>query len=142
MHRFIPAVAAATAGARIAEVPVRHHARKYGTSKYGLSRILKVLADLLTIKMIRSFRERPLAMMAVGALMATACATAVGAAAIVASVEFVPQKANAVVLPGAAMLWLGLAGYLLMLGLLAEVALWEHRRDQGEQLPLVHEEQI
>jgi glycosyltransferase involved in cell wall biosynthesis len=140
MHRFIPAVAAATAGARIAEVPVRHHARRYGTSKYGLSRILKVLGDLLTIKMIRSFRDRPLAMMAVGSLVAAVFALALGAATIVASVGFVPQKANAVVFPGAAMLWLGLTGYLLMLGLVAEVALWEHRRDGGEQLPLVHEE--
>jgi len=140
MHRFIPAVAAATAGARIAEVPVRHHARKHGSSKYGLSRILKVLADLLTIKMIRSFRDRPLAMMAAGALLATLLATAVAVAATVAAVGFGPQKANAVVFSGAALLWLGLAGYLLMLGLVAEVALWEHRREQGDQLPLVHEE--
>ncbi|MGH7622120.1 MAG: glycosyltransferase family 2 protein, partial [Gemmatimonadaceae bacterium] len=51
MHRFLPALAAATANARIAEVPVRHHARRFGTSKYGLSRIAKLLADLLTIKM-------------------------------------------------------------------------------------------
>jgi glycosyltransferase involved in cell wall biosynthesis len=141
MHRFIPAVAAATAGARIAEVPVRHHARMYGSSKYGLSRILKVLADLLTIKMIRSFRDRPLAMMAAGSLMATVLAIGTGAAAVVATVGFVPEKANAVVFPGAALLWLGLAGYLLMLGLIAEVALWEHRKKQGEELPLVHEEQ-
>ena len=141
MHRFIPAVAAATAGARIAEVPVRHHARMYGSSKYGLSRILKVLADLLTIKMIRSFRDRPLAMMAAGSLMATVLAIGTGAAAVVATVGFVPEKANAIVFPGAALLWLGLAGYLLMLGLIAEVALWEHRKKQGEELPLVHEEQ-
>ena len=141
MHRFIPAVAAATAGARIAEVPVRHHARMYGSSKYGLSRILKVLADLLTIKMIRSFRDRPLAMMAAGSLMATVLAIGTGAAAVVATVGFVPEKANAVVFQGAALLWLGLAGYLLMLGLIAEVALWEHRKKQGEELPLVHEEQ-
>jgi glycosyltransferase involved in cell wall biosynthesis len=140
MHRFIPAVAAATAGARIAEVPVRHHARKYGSSKYGLSRILKVLADLLTIKMIRSFRDRPLAMMAAGSLVATLFAVATGAAAVVATVGFAPEKANAVVFPGVALLWLGLAGYLLMLGLIAEVALWEHRKKRGEKLPLVHEE--
>ena len=122
-------------------MPVRHHARKYGSSKYGLSRILKVLGDLLTIKMIRSFRDRPLAMMAGGSLVATLFAVATGAAAIVATVGFVPEKANAVVFPGVALLWLGLAGYLLMLGLIAEVALWEHRKKQGEKLPLVHEEQ-
>jgi hypothetical protein len=73
--------------------------------------------------------------------MATVLAIGTGAAAVVATVGFVPEKANAVVFPGAALLWLGLAGYLLMLGLIAEVALWEHRKKQGEELPLVHEEQ-
>jgi glycosyltransferase involved in cell wall biosynthesis len=59
MHRFIPALAASTAGARITEVGVRHHARARGESKYGLSRIFSVLADLMAIKMIRSHRLRP-----------------------------------------------------------------------------------
>ena len=60
MHRFIPALAAATAGARVAQVPVRHHARLHGESKYGLSRVFKVLADLVTIKMVLSSRTRAL----------------------------------------------------------------------------------
>jgi glycosyltransferase involved in cell wall biosynthesis len=140
MHRFIPAVAAATAGARIAEIPVRHHRRRYGSSKYGLSRILKVLVDLLTVKMIRTFRERPLAMFAIGAAGATAVALAFAVATLVAMGGFTPEKANAMVFPGAAMLWLGLAGYLLMLGLIAEVALREERGPHGPPPPLVHEE--
>jgi glycosyltransferase involved in cell wall biosynthesis len=60
MHRFIPAMAS-IAGSRIAEIKVRHHARQFGESKYGLSRVYKVLLDLLTIKMIASFSARPLA---------------------------------------------------------------------------------
>ena len=59
MHRFIPAMAS-IAGPRIAEIKVRHHARQFGESKYGLSRVYKVLLDLLTIKTISSFSERPL----------------------------------------------------------------------------------
>lgn len=59
MHRFIPAMAS-IAGARIAEIKVRHHARKFGESKYGLSRVYKVLLDLLTIKTIATFSARPL----------------------------------------------------------------------------------
>jgi glycosyltransferase involved in cell wall biosynthesis len=51
MHRFIPAMAS-IAGPRIAEIKVRHHARQFGQSKYGLSRVYKVLLDLLTIKTI------------------------------------------------------------------------------------------
>ncbi len=59
MHRFIPAMSSIT-GARIAEIKVRHHARKFGTSKYGLSRIYKVLLDLIAIKTILTVAERPI----------------------------------------------------------------------------------
>lgn len=59
MHRFIPAMAW-MAGPRIAEIKVRHHARKFGRSKYGLSRIYKVLLDLMVIKTIASFTSQPL----------------------------------------------------------------------------------
>ena len=59
MHRFIPAMASIT-GARIAEIKVRHHARQFGESKYGLSRVYKVLLDLLTVKTIVGFVQRPL----------------------------------------------------------------------------------
>lgn len=58
MHRFIPAMTSIT-GARIAEIKVRHHARRFGVSKYGLSRIYKVLIDLLTIKTLVSFASKP-----------------------------------------------------------------------------------
>jgi glycosyltransferase involved in cell wall biosynthesis len=59
MHRFIPAMAS-IAAPRIAEVKARHHARRFGQSKYGLSRVYKVLLDLLVIKTLASFVSRPL----------------------------------------------------------------------------------
>lgn len=59
MHRFIPAMAS-IAGPRIAEIKVRHHARQFGASKYGLSRVYKVLLDLMVIKTIATFTARPL----------------------------------------------------------------------------------
>ncbi|WP_291733536.1 glycosyltransferase family 2 protein [Leisingera sp. F5] len=59
MHRFIPAMTLPV-GARIAEVGVRHHARQFGESKYGLSRIFKVLLDLITIKTLLLFARRPM----------------------------------------------------------------------------------
>ena len=59
MHRFIPAMAS-IAGPRVAEIKVRHHARRYGQSKYGLSRIYKVLLDLMVIKTVATFASRPL----------------------------------------------------------------------------------
>ena len=136
MHRFIPAVAAATAGALITEIPVRHHPRRFGTSKYGLGRIGRVLADLLTILMIRSFRERPLVLFAAAAAAATVLGVAFALAAVIAAVVS-PGAGRALIFPGAALLWLGLAFYLLMLGLVAEVALREQRRQGGRELPVV-----
>ncbi len=59
MHRFIPAMAS-IAGPKIAEIKVRHHARQFGKSKYGLSRIYKVLLDLMVIKTVASFTARPM----------------------------------------------------------------------------------
>lgn len=139
MHRFIPAVAAATAGARITEMPVRHHPRRFGQSKYGISRVLKVLADLLTILMIRSFRNRPLKLFARGAAAAFLLGTAATVAAAVAYLTFRPEKVNAVVLPGVALLWFMLGGYLLMLGLIAEQAVRMQQRTRPAPPPLAHE---
>jgi glycosyltransferase involved in cell wall biosynthesis len=59
MHRFIPALAA-EAGARILEVPVNHHPRAYGKSKYGLDRAFRVLLDLVLIKFLMRYLHRPL----------------------------------------------------------------------------------
>jgi glycosyltransferase involved in cell wall biosynthesis len=59
MHRFIPAMTIPL-GARVEQVGVRHHARQYGESKYGLSRIFKVLLDLFAIKTLLLFARHPL----------------------------------------------------------------------------------
>jgi glycosyltransferase involved in cell wall biosynthesis len=59
MHRFLPALLAG-GGARIAEIPVHHRPRLYGKSKYGISRTIRVLFDLLTVKFFLSFLTKPL----------------------------------------------------------------------------------
>lgn len=59
MHRFIPAYAGHV-GARVTEIPVRHHARKYGQTKYGLERTLKVILDLFTVKYLISYVHKPI----------------------------------------------------------------------------------
>jgi len=59
MHRFIPALAAEV-GAQIMEVPVQHHARTRGVSKYGISRTLRVVLDLLWVKFLMRFLLRPM----------------------------------------------------------------------------------
>lgn len=126
-HRFIPALSA-SAGARITEMPVRHHPRRFGESKYGISRTVKVMVDLFTLKMITTFRSRPLVGFGIAALPAAAVALVFVVMSTVAFLWFSPEKAAALVFPGAALLWTGVALYLFMLGLVAEVALSNERR--------------
>jgi glycosyltransferase involved in cell wall biosynthesis len=59
MHRFIPAYAH-TVGAKIIELPVTHHPRKYGKTKYGLNRTIKVILDLFTVKFMISYASKPI----------------------------------------------------------------------------------
>lgn len=59
LHRFLPALAFIE-GAKITELPVRHHARRFGRSKYGLGRTFRVLMDLLTIWFMKKFLTRPM----------------------------------------------------------------------------------
>jgi glycosyltransferase involved in cell wall biosynthesis len=72
LHRFIPALAA-DLGARVVELPVRHRQRRAGRSKYGLSRTVRVLLDLLTVKFLSGFSTRPIQLFGlVGVLCAAA----------------------------------------------------------------------
>jgi glycosyltransferase involved in cell wall biosynthesis len=125
-HRFIPALSASM-GARIAEMPVRHHARRFGESKYGISRTVKVLIDLVTLKMITTFRSRPLLGFGVAAVPPLLAAVVFGSMWLFSLTHFSPEKASALVFPGAGLLWVGLGFYLFMLGLVAEVALSSER---------------
>lgn len=59
LHRFLPALAFIE-GARVTEIPVRHHARAYGQSKYGLGRTFRVIMDLLTVYFMKTFLTRPM----------------------------------------------------------------------------------
>lgn len=59
MHRFIPALADEM-GAKIVEIPVRHRERQFGTSKYGISRTIRVILDLITVKFLLGYSKRPI----------------------------------------------------------------------------------
>jgi len=59
MHRFIP-IYASWQGARVAEIAVVHHSRQFGKSKYGLERTLKVILDLIVVKFLATFAQKPM----------------------------------------------------------------------------------
>ena len=77
LHRFLPALAYIE-GARIAEVPVRHHARRFGQSKYGLGRTIRVVMDLLTVYFMKKFLTRPMHVFGLGGVISLAIGIAMG----------------------------------------------------------------
>lgn len=111
LHRFIPAMTS-TVGCHLAEVKVRHHPRRFGSSKYGLSRIYKVLLDIVTIKTLITFARRPLFCffsIAAAALVVSALFTAL-------SILFLGQSVvvfmSIAILGGSLALFLGFAGVI------------------------------
>jgi hypothetical protein len=118
MHRFIPAMTS-LAGAKLTEIKVKHHARRFGQSKYGLSRIYRVLLDLLAIKTIIAFAARPLLWFLVLALPAAAVSTA----ALGYSVYEVlaGDHIYSVAVGGTGVLFGALAFFFLLSGMLAEL---------------------
>ena len=77
LHRFLPALAYIE-GARIAEVPVRHRARRFGQSKYGLGRTIRVVMDLLTVYFMKKFLTRPMHVFGLGGVIALVIGLAMG----------------------------------------------------------------
>ena len=59
MHRFIP-IYAQWIGGRVCEIPVRHHVRQFGSSKYGMNRVFKVILDLMVVKFLLSYSQKPI----------------------------------------------------------------------------------
>jgi len=122
LHRFIPALAVAVAGARVAEIPVRHHARRFGRGNYGISRVTKVLPDLITLAMLRRSREHPLQMFAAAGIAALTFALVTSVFAMLAAWDWA-DNGSVVVLTAVATCWLSLGGFLILAGLIAESSL-------------------
>ncbi len=137
MHRFIPALANLM-GAKITEVPVTHHARKFGKSKYGLKRTFKVLLDLLTVKFLSDFSTKPIYFF--GGVGVTLCA-----GGVLAGLETLWAKyfrgvwvhRNPFILIAIFLFSLGV-NFILM-GLLAEIIVRTYHESQGKPIYWIRE---
>lgn len=118
MHRFIPAMANVS-GASIKQIKVRHHARQFGESKYGLSRIYKVLVDLAGISMIRAASSAPVRWFAT----LSAPFFVIGTLMIIASflVQTSAPDAYSIVFAGTGLFFLALAVSLVFNGALVDL---------------------
>ena len=115
MHRFIPAMSTLT-GAKIAEIVVNHRPRKYGTTKYGLSRTWRVLFDMIIIKMLIHFNDRALLWFTILSLPVLICGLIFGALSIAL---FYAGQYN-IIFPAASFLFLSAFGILFLSGTFAE----------------------
>ena len=137
MHRFIPAIASEQ-GVQIAELVVNHRPRRFGFSKYGLSRTVRVLFDLVTVKFLLSYSTRPLQMFGpVGLLLA------VIGLAITAYLGYLRLFAGQAI-GGRPLLLLGILTVftgvqLVTLGLLAELQARTYHESQDKPIYVVRE---
>jgi glycosyltransferase involved in cell wall biosynthesis len=130
MHRFIPAIASEQ-GVRMAEVVVNHRARQHGVSKYGISRTVRVILDLATVKFLLSYSTRPLQIFGlIGLLMGTAGAAVTAWLAYVRLFEGQSIGNRPMLLFGILLVFTGLQ--LVTLGLLAEMQARTYHESQGK----------
>ena len=130
MHRFIP-IYAKWIGARVAEIPVRHHPRKFGSSKYGMSRVVKVILDLMVVKFLVSYSQKPIYVFGgMGLLMILGAFLSGGYAIYLKLFEGVSLILTP--LPLLCVLLLVLGSLSILMGFLAEILTRTYYESQGK----------
>src|SRR5437867_8236405 len=137
MHRFIP-IYASWAGARVTEIPVEHHARTMGKSKYGLSRTLKVVFDLMTIKFMASYQTKPIYVFGSFGMLAFAISLLAGLYAVFLKIfhkaDFVQTP-----LPILTIVMFAVGIQFVLMGLLAEMLVRTYHESQAKPIYGVRE---
>ncbi|MEW6497580.1 MAG: glycosyltransferase family 2 protein [Cyanobacteriota bacterium] len=137
LHRFLPALAFIE-GARITEVPVRHHARRHGSSKYGLGRTFRVILDLFTVYFMKKFLTRPMHVFGLLGIMSTGLGIALGLYLTILKVGFGENIGNRPLLILAVVLVLT-GVQLFCFGLLGELLMRTYHESQGRPIYRVRE---
>lgn len=136
MHRFIP-IYAAWAGARVTEIPVDHHARTRGKSKYGISRTIKVIFDLMTIKFMASYQTKPIYVFGTFGMIAFLLSMIAGVWAIV--LKFYGTSFILTPLPVITVVMLAISVQFFLMGLLAELSVRTYHESQDKAIYAVRE---
>jgi dolichol-phosphate mannosyltransferase len=137
LHRFLPALAYIE-GARITEIPVHHHARRFGRSKYGIWRTFRVLMDLLTILFMKRFLTRPMHVFGLLGLISMLSGTAIGIYLTFVKLALGEMIGNRPLLILAVLLLLT-GVQLFCFGLLAELLMRTYHESQGRPIYRVRE---
>lgn len=137
LHRMVPSLAGIH-GFRVTEIPVTHHARQFGVSKYGIERFIRGFSDMLTVGFLRSYRERP-------AHFANSAATAYACVAFVlfAAGAFIGLTTQAGILCFvASLMFVGMGGTCIVAGLLSELMIRQKLRALSPVLTEVRREPV
>ena len=135
MHRFIP-IYASWAGGRVTELPVKHHPRVAGQSKYGLSRTIKVVFDLITIKFMASYMTKPLYVFGWAGIFAFVVSALSALFSFLMKFASWPHHADFIQtpLPILAMIMLVLGIQLFLMGIIAEVGVRTYHESQDKPI--------
>jgi len=137
MHRFIPAIASEQ-GVKIAEMVVNHRARRHGTSKYGISRTIRVILDLLTVKFLLSYSTRPVQIFGlIGLTMLTPGSVILAYLAFVKVFQNESIGNRPLLLLGILLVFTGVQ--LITLGLLAELQARTYHESQDKPTYVIRE---
>lgn len=137
MHRFIPALAS-DLGARVVEMPVHHRPRRAGVSKYGLSRTVRVLLDLITVRFLSSYSTRPIQVFGVIGLLSSVAGLAITGVLGVERLFLGVELANRpLVLLGILLTVMGFQ--FITMGLLGELLVRTYHESQGKPVYRVAE---
>ncbi|QOX79709.1 glycosyltransferase family 2 protein [Trichlorobacter lovleyi] len=137
MHRFVPALASRI-GARVTELPVRHHPRLYGTSKYGISRTVRVVLDLLTVKFLLSYATKPIQLFGKWGIYSMLLAGVSGGAMIYMKLfANTSMNRNPLLILTAFLMFMGVQ--FITLGLLGELNARTYYESQGKPIYSVRE---
>ncbi|MHB0999881.1 MAG: glycosyltransferase family 2 protein [Armatimonadota bacterium] len=135
MHRFIPAMAS-WMGVSVAEVEVNHHPRKFGKSKYGLSRTLRVILDLIAVKFLLSYSTKPLQIFGTVGFLSSITGLAVGTYLSIDKLVFNHTLSNRPMLFLAILLML-VGVQLVTMGLLGEMMVRIYHEGQDKPIYVI-----
>jgi glycosyltransferase involved in cell wall biosynthesis len=137
MHRYIPALAS-WMGVKIAEIPVRHHSRKFGKAKYGISKTIRVILDIMVVKFLLSYSQKPIQVFGLIGLITGAIGFIVTAYLTIMRIFFNQGLANRPLFTlSIFMILIGIQ--LITMGLLAELIMRTYHESQNKSIYVVKE---
>lgn len=137
MHRFVPALASQV-GAKVTEIPVKHHPRIYGKSKYGITRTMRVVLDLMTVKFLLHYSTKPIQLFGKWGVYTLFAGFLSGSATIYMKLfEHMSMNRNPLLILTGFLMFMGVQ--FIVLGLLGELNARTYYEAQGKPIYVVRE---